>query len=481
MAIPNKKDSKKNNGSGAKPSQPAAQQPEVITPKVVKELPLEKVIENKLAENNVTKRVLNAMKDKYLVPAGEDAEKRTLKPEFVLKNNTDKETYLAIKTERKAVRKVGIITEEQCKKGREDAIRIQKLWLGKEKEVLGEVGTVQDLLDEQIEIYEAEEKRLHDLEEERKDNQLNVRQNELIKMGAVNANGCMNINDLSIENSSIREADDETYNETILPLFKMHYESNEKERIQKEEEKKQQDLLLKQQQDKLKEEQDALKKQQDDLQKQKEQFEQQQKELREQKIKNRCLQLEALGMKFSFRDDAYIFEGVNVDNKTEACLLDDAEWETLLQKIKPAIENAKAAIKLKEERQNTRSVQLSGLGMTFTGSAYQFEDVNVPATDLTGMDDNTWNELIATTTPIIADRKQKLQAKQEEEFKQKQIEEQRKQQQQQEEEAAKASDKDKWTTFVAAINGITIPEMKSSQYKSKVNAAKLKLTEITQL
>lgn len=509
MGNQNKKDN-------AKPASAAASAAPVITPHtVVKELPLEKVIDNTLAKNNVTKKVLNAMKEKYLSEGEEN--KLVLKEQFVLKNLTDKETYLILKEERKGVRKIGILTEDLCKKGRADAIAIQKLWLGKEKEILDEVAIVQDQLDEQIKKYEEEEKRLLQLEEERKDKQLITRQADLIKMGAVNANGCMNINDLSIENNNIREADDDVYNETILPLFKMHYENNEKERVAKEEEQKKKQQEFEQKQEQMKKQQEEFDKKQREFEQQQEQFKKQQEELKQQKIKNRCLQLEAIGLVFSFKEDAYIFEDVNVDNKTEVCLLEDAAWEELLQKIKPEIEQRKKDAATREERKTKRAAQLSGLGMTFTGSHYVFSDISIPATDLTGMEDNTWNELIATTSPMIDDRKLKaaklelgntrmetlktiglvkdetiesLSELSRDEFltlaekyknevaeeKQKQWQQQqddlkKKEEQQKEEDAAKATDKEKWSAFISQVSGIPIPEFKSSSYKSKLAAA----------
>ncbi len=454
-------------------SQPA---PAITKAEVIKELPLEKVIDNTLAKSSITKKVLNALKEKYL---GDD--KLALKEEFVLKNATDKETYLIIKEERKGVRKIGIITEDLCKKGRADAISIQKLWLGKEKEILDEVAVVQDKLDAQIKIFEEEEKRLAQVEEERKDEQFNIRQAELIKMGSVSANGCMNINDLSIENSNIREADDEAYNETILPLFKMHYEKNEAKRVEEEKQKQKEKEELEKQQNELKLQQQQMKEQQDLLDKQKREFEEQQQQLKNQKIKNRCLQLESLGMKFSFQHDSYVFEDVNIHNSTEICLLDDAAWETKLQEIKPVIETRKKQAAIREERKSARSVQLSELGMTFTGNAYKFDDINIPATDITGMEDVNWNQLIATTEPIIADRKQKAEEKKQQEWQKQQEEEKEKQKQQQTEEAAKATDKEKWVALVESLSSIAMPEFKSTVYKSKANALVAKINEIKAL
>lgn len=453
--------------------------PELSKVEVIKELPLEKVIDNTLAKSNVTKKVLNALKEKYL---GDD--KLALKDEFVLKNPTDKETYLVIKEERKGVRKIGIITEDLCKKGRADAISIQKLWLGKEKEILDEVAIVQDKLDAQIKIFEEEEKRLAQLEEERKDEQFNIRQAQLIKMGSVSANGCMNINDLSIENSSIREADDETYNETILPLFKMHYEKNEAKRVEEEKQKQKEKEELEKQQNELKQQQQKMKEQQELLDKQKREFEEQQQQLKNQKIANRKMQLEAIGMVFAMRENWYYFDANLQVRMTAITDLDDAQWEDMIMKIKPAIEQRELEIASIEERKIKRSAQLSELGMTFTGNAYKFDDINIPATDITGMEDVNWNELIATTTPMIADRKQKAEEKKQQEWQKQQEEEKEKQKRQQEEENAKASDKEKWATFIAALNQFVtgnMPEFKSSIYKNKRQITKEKLEEISAL
>lgn len=454
-------------------------EPAITKAEVIKELPLEKVIDNTLAKSNVTKKVLNALKEKYL---GDD--KLALKEEFVLKNATDKETYLIIKEERKGVRKIGIITEDLCKKGRADAISIQKLWLGKEKEILDEVAVVQDKLDAQIKIFEEEEKRLAQVEEERKDEQFNIRQAELIKMGSVSANGCMNINDLSIENSNIREADDETYNETILPLFKMHYEKNEAKRVEEEKQKQKEKEEFEQQQQQLKLQQQQMKEQQDLLDKQKREFEEQQQQLKNQKIANRKMQLEAIGMAFSFKDDVYVFEDVKIANHAELCVLDDAAWEILLQATKPLIETRKKQAAIREERKSTRSVQLSELGMTFTGNAYKFDDINIPATDITGMEDVNWNQLIATTEPMIADRKQKVEEKKQQEWQKQQNEENEKKQLLQKEEQEKASDKENWAMFINQLTQFPItflPNFKSKSYKEKAAIAKEKFEEIKAL
>lgn len=512
------------NGAKAKASEKKVDDIPFTITEEVKELPLEKVIDNTLAKNSVTKTVLNAMKKKYLVDAKADTP--ALKEEFVLKTPTDKETYLLIKEERKGVRKVGIITEKLCETGRADAIKIQKMWLDKQKEILGEVAAVQDQLDAQIKIFEDEQKRLEEEEEKRKDEQYNVRQSELIKMGAVIANGCLNINDLSIETNNIREADDEVYKETIFPLFKMHYEANEKKRVEEEEKKKKDQEEFDRKKKELDEQQEKMRQQQEEFDRKQQEFAKQQQQLKEQKTNSRKLQLEALGMTFSLKDDGYVF-GSDKITTAGISTLEDYDWEIMLQKLKPSIEQTKKDALEKRQRTTNRAAKLSELGLTFTGNAYVFDDINIPATDLTGMEDENWNKLIATTTPMIEDRRKKaakkslgitrletlktiglvkndtaeslgeleeaewitlsegykteVKAAQEEQWKQQEEEKKRQQQKQQEEDAAKATDKEKWTALITTITSAIMPEFKSSVYKNKATQLTAKIKEIQAL
>ena len=64
--------------------------------------------------------------------------------------------------------------------------------------------------------------------------------------------------------------------------------------------------------------------------------------LMDSKIITRCKQLQELGMTFNFKYNAYVFEDVNVDNPTEICLLNDKEWDALIEKITPVIKERMA-------------------------------------------------------------------------------------------------------------------------------------------
>jgi hypothetical protein len=77
-------------------------------------------IENALASENITAQVIAKLKENY----------------FDLKINglSDKEGFKAVEIARKECKTIRVLASKICKKGREDAIQIQKDWINKEKE-----------------------------------------------------------------------------------------------------------------------------------------------------------------------------------------------------------------------------------------------------------------------------------------------------------------------------------------------------------
>lgn len=334
---------------------------EVDVEEILPETSLETVIDNTLVKHNVTDAVINSLKEKY----------GTLKLESV----DDKEGYLEIKDARKEVRKVGILCEKITKKGREEAVKVQRLWLDKEKEILSKIAEVQDPLDAEIKKFEDEVERKENEAKQKREEAFIAKQSQLLKYGAEYKNGSYDLGHISYEVEIIKNADEEMWNEIILPKYRKVFEEVEAERVAAEIKRKEEADRLKAEQYKLAEQQRLLKEQQAE-------FERQMKELqdakdaadrearlaqqkrddeerakRNQMIEKRVKQLQSLGMNFSFEYDAYVFEDVNVDNKTEIRLLDDEEWDALINKISPVIEDKKRVIeekrlaKIEEDKQ----------------------------------------------------------------------------------------------------------------------------------
>ena len=406
------------------------------------ESPLEQVISKELVKNNVTKQVINALKRKY----------GSLK----LKSLEDKEGYLEIKAARKEVRKLGILTENLCKAGREDANKIQKLWISKEKEVLGMINEVQDPLDEEIKKYEEEQSRKEQEERERQEQQFMKRQTTLLKMEAVYEGNSFSLGSVSYDINNIKEADEEIWEETILPKFKREFEKIES--VRAEEERKRQEEA-----DKLRKEKEDFERQQQEFKEQQEQLRKQQEELQRQK--------------------------------------DEADKREREQKEKEAAE-----VREKQDAQNkSRMQQVMALGLQYSleYKSFIFGDVAVAEVDIIHYSQEKWDEMILQITPTIQKQKEDIAKREEERIEQekqkaadeaakkerdrieeenRQAELRRKQEEERKaEEAAKASDKDKWAAFVDAISAIQVPEFKSSVYKGKLVLAKEKIEELRSL
>lgn len=219
------------------------------------EVPLEVVINKELQKNNVTDQVIAALKEKF--------------GSMKLKSLDDKESYLILKESKREVAKVRILAEKITKKGREAAIAIQRLWLSKEKEVVGKIDEVESHLASEIKKYDDEQDRISREEAQRKENAYMQRQSTLLKMGANYANGCIILCELTYDTNTLRDADEDIWQETILPKYTRLYQIKETTRIA--EEKRQQ------------EEAEKVRSEREALEKERKEMEQQRRELQEQK------------------------------------------------------------------------------------------------------------------------------------------------------------------------------------------------------
>lgn len=417
---------------------------EVEAEEMLPEVPLEKVIDETLVKANVTKQVLAALKEKY--------------GNLKLKSLDDKETYLELVSARKEVRKVGIITEKICLKGREDANKIQKLWISKEKEVSKEILEVQNPIDAEIKKFEDEVDRKEQEESKKKEAEYMNRQALILKYGAKYNNGSLELNHISYEISLIKEADEEQWNDTILPKYKKVYEEIEAVRVEEENKRKielenqrKEKEYFELQQKKFKEQQEAFAKQQKELQEQKDAHEkeqrlEQQRKYEEEKKKQQSIidtrmnQLKGLGMDYSFTYNAMIFEDVNIDVQTELGIFNEEEWNNLIHRITPVIEERKTAsnekLSAKLEKEKKEAIELAA-----------------------------------------QQEREKIAEQQRQDELKKQQEAQRKQQ-----ELEASKDKVQWEHFLILLNTVSLPSsLKSSIYKSKLSIAKEKIEEIKNL
>lgn len=404
---------------------------EVLEPDV-EEIPLEEKINTALVKANVTDAVIASLKEKY--------------GNLKLSSIDNKQDYLEIKNARKIVRKVGIIAEEICEKGRESAIKEQRLWLTSQKDVLKRILEVQDPLDEEIKKFDDEEKRKElSLAKAREEGYIN-RQSALSRLGAIYNNGSFELNHISYEIELIKQADNDMWEDTILLKYRKEFEANETIKVEEENKRKIELDRLKKEQEQLAEDQRFFKEQQklfaqqkEDLQKQKDGADRQQRLDKERKdveerqkrqavIDARLNELRALGLTHNHIYNTYSFEDISVDVAVEVYLMHDGAWVGLIERITPEIKQRKdAADQRKAEAQ---------------------EKIKQDA-----------------IKKALEDAELK-----------KQQDEQRKA-----EELAKSGDRSQWQGFLGALNSTTFPEMKSGLYRKKMAIAKEKLEEISNL
>lgn len=386
-------------------SKDATQNAEVI------ELSLEKVIETKLVQSNVTDAVLNALKEKY---GG-----------MKLKAIDDKESYLEIKAAARECGKVRTLAVKICKEGREEAVKTQKLWIAKEKEVVGRVAEVEDALDAEIERFDKEVERLENEEKERQEAAYINRQALLTKMGATYADGSFVLGSASFEAALIKGSPEDVWEETVLPKFQAEYEKIELVRIEEEKKKQEAEAELKRQQEELQRQQAELKAQQEEMQRQRDEAarieneKRHQEQLAEQKRVSE-LQSKRLSLLLPFNPS-----GSDVDMATLWSLEEDKFNEILESKKKSFEKQQLEQQRLAEEK--------------------RLADIEFAK-----------QEAIKKEQQRIAEEEEKRQA-----------------------ELEAASDKTKWAEFLKEVGNISFFDMKSSQYKAKMNAARAKITEIS--
>ncbi len=102
----------------------------------------ESPITTELAKQNVTETVITNLKKNFLP--------------LKINGVDDKEGYKKVHDARIQCRDIRVLTEKICKKGREEAVRVQKEWIAKEKEVVAQVSEVEQYLKKQEDAVDQE-------------------------------------------------------------------------------------------------------------------------------------------------------------------------------------------------------------------------------------------------------------------------------------------------------------------------------------
>ena len=404
---------------------------------ILPEKDLETTINQTLVKGNVTDQIIESLKEKY--------------GNLRLKSVEDTESYLELKDARKEVRGIAIIAEKICKLGREDAVREQKLWLTKEKEIVDvKIGEIQAPLDKGIAEYEENKARKEAEEKRLREEAFMQRQATLLKMGATYEDGNFVLAEISYESDNVKGADDEIWSDIILPKFKKVFDRVEAVKVEEERKRAEQMETLRLEKEIFEQERVAFRKQQEEMQIFQEEKAKIERErlMEEQKASaakaqqqwdTRATQLRGLGLMYNGAHDAFILEDINIDNKTELSLLDSSAWDALVEKITLIAEQKtiEKELRLQQSKEEQRKKDIEE-GQRIERERIEEEKINAD-----------------------------LLKKQQEEERLEQMEQQ--------------SDKQKWEVFVEMLGRVEVPELKSRYHRRKVAIAKEKIQEITEL
>lgn len=448
---------------------------ETLQSSELKVVPVEEQITNELVKANVTEAIIANLKEKYMP--------------LQIKGIDDKETYLIVKDARKEVKALRVMAEKLCKKGREEAVAIQKAWVKREKEVTDQIAEVEDHLEKQEKDFEAQVAAEKERRKREQEEQFILRQQTLSGMGALYADGNFTIGEVSFEMSLIKECDPDIWDNDIKPKFEAEYKIVQAEILEQERLKQEKEAEFKKQQEEFEYKQRELEQKETAL---KAALEEQERKQREEEAKkqaeernrieklwrSRLDQLDEVGWNgqeaFARYDDSIV-----VATYEQLITLTDEEFQPILishNKKVAAIAEEEKQKRLAEIEAQKEAERIKILGKSRSDMLKQY-NANMefyPIDSLGKMEEAYFEDILAGwQSAYEIEQRSKWEKEQEEKHK---AEELRKQQ-----EMEQAKDKEKWSEMIRQVNAVEVYEMRSSQYRTKALKFRQKLDELKAL
>lgn len=312
-------------------------------------LPIEEQISQELVKANVTEAVIGKLKEKYLP--------------LKIAGIEDKETYLLVKEGRKECKSIRVMASKICKKGRENAVAIQKAWVGKEKDVTDRIAEVEDHLEKQEKDFEAQVAKEKEDRKRKQEEQLINRQQTLATMGVLYSEGNFTLGEVSFDFSLVKESEEDIWQEIILPKFKEEYEKVQAEYIESKRQEQEKAEELKRQQEELEQKKKELAEEAERLQQESARQALEADKRRAAMIENRTSQLVALGFKnnmavgYVFHEYTIIHEDIHehTNEKWQELIAEATEY---VDTIKKEIAEAQKIEQDRKELQNKRYAEM---------------------------------------------------------------------------------------------------------------------------
>lgn len=325
--------------------------------------PLTDIITTELGKYNITEQALLTMETEYKA--------------LTINGVSDREGYDLVNKARISCKNTRVLTTKLCKEGRDEAIKIQKSWINKEKEIVGRIEVVENELAAKQKIIDdikEEEKRQRELKEQVI---LNERAAKLMRLGMTFEGDAYILEEIRISVTAIKNYDEFTFTNLVAGVEKK-FKEKEEIRLEQERQKEAETLELKRIAEENLARQEALRRQEEEMQarlkaieeaearqkaeaeriiKEKEAAEQAktvaQKEAErkalEELIKSRKSQLFQLG--FSQQNDLLLFKSISVSDEVIKSS-DNDEWLATLNDL------TTKSIEIKEQIEKDRLAEI---------------------------------------------------------------------------------------------------------------------------
>lgn len=338
-------------------------------------------------EANVTEELIKKLREEY---GG-----------LKIRDQSDKEGYLAVQEARKTVKKIRVAAGKLFDKGRQEAVAIADKWLDNKKKVIGDLSDIEDPLEEQEDAYEAEDKRIKADKARKLEEQGINRTSEMMSYGASLVDGNWVLGDLSYESILIKNADEDIY-QGMRDQFKARFDVKEAARIQKEaDDQAKSDQLLREQQEVAKAKEEAKK----------------------MRTEARISFLESLGMAKNGTHPSYLYADIVVPvyeiEEKEA-----QDWEVIIAGVKEGVETAKELARQAEKNREifaNRFLRLKEWS-THGQSVYSKGGRWGSTTDIIEMSDESFEKLVSDNDEYLKDKEDQKQREREKELEDARIE-----------------------------------------------------------
>ena len=187
------------------------------------------VISQELEKANITPAIIAGLKERYM--------------SVTINGIEDKAGYKLADEARKNCKTMRVMATKVCKAGREEAVKIQKDWIAKEKEVTGEIELVEAHLEAELKKVDDAKEAIRIEEERRQQEMIQNRVKQLMGNGCSFDGSVYSINGATISHTEVAMMQDSLFIpflETAKAKYKkLLAEKAEAERLQKEEEERQ--------------------------------------------------------------------------------------------------------------------------------------------------------------------------------------------------------------------------------------------------